>query len=103
MVILCNTYFVRFPQTAVESEASPGDALRSSLFTSPILNEEPRKPPVEPKPVTEGELQYFYNMRDIQNTMRLIIDGYDHIAPFVKFLNWSDAVSYTHLRATRPY
>lgn len=90
MVILCNTYFVRFPQTAVESEASPGDALRSSLFTSPILNEEPRKPPVEPKPVTEGELQYFYNMRDIQNTMRLIIDGYDHIAPFVKFLNWSD-------------
>lgn len=89
VTILCNTYFIRFPQTQVERDASPGDALRASLFFSPILNEEPRHAPIEPRPVTEGEMQYFYNMRDIQNMMRLVIDGYDHIAPFVKYLNWS--------------
>lgn len=89
VTILCNTYFIRFPQTQVERDASPGDALRASLFFSPILNEEPRHAPIEPHPVTEGEMQYFYNMRDIQNMMRLVIDGYDHIAPLVKYLNWS--------------
>ncbi|WFD41951.1 hypothetical protein MPSI1_000589 [Malassezia psittaci] len=90
VTILCNTYFIRFPLTQTETSASPGDALRASLFSTPILNEEPRNAPIEPHPVTEGEMQYFYNMRDIQNMMRLIIDGYDHIAPLVKYLNWSN-------------
>lgn len=90
IVILCRTYFVRFPLAPVDTDASPGDALRTALLGTPVLNEEPRRPPVEPRPVREGELKYFSNMRDIQNMMRLIIDGYDHIAPLVKYLNWSD-------------
>ena len=90
VVIMCNTYFIRFPLTEIETDASPGDALRASLQGTNVLNEEPRRPPIEPSPVHEGELRYYLNMRDIQNMMRLIIDGYDDIAPIVKYLNWSD-------------
>ncbi|KAL4400805.1 peroxisomal membrane protein [Malassezia pachydermatis] len=90
LTIMCNTFFIRFPITQEERDMSPGDALRASLRQGDILSEEPRAEPIEPRPVVEGELKYLLHMRDIQNMMRLIIDGYDHISPVVKFLNWSD-------------
>jgi len=90
ITIMCNTFFIRFPITDETRNMPPGDALRSVLQGCNVLHTEPTAPPIEPRPVVEGEMKYFLHMRDIQNMMRLIIDGYDHISPVVKYLNWSD-------------
>jgi hypothetical protein len=90
LTIMCNTYFIRFPLTHEDRNKAPCDALRASFNVPDMLRDEPRAPPIEPRPVKEGELKYFMHMRDIQNMMRLIIDGYDNISPVVKYLNWSD-------------
>lgn len=90
LTIMCNTFFIRFPITEETRNMSPGDALRSMWQNDSVLQSRPHAPPIEPRPVQEGEMKYFLHMRDIQNMMRLIIDGYDHISPFVKYLNWSD-------------
>ena len=90
VTIMCNTFFIRFPITDETRNMPPGDALRSVLQGCNVLHTEPTAPPIEPRPVVEGEMKYFLHMRDIQNMMRLIIDGYDHISPVVKYLNWSD-------------
>lgn len=87
---MCNTFFIRFPIDDETRNMAPGDALRSVLQGTNLLHNEPSAPPIEPRPVKEGEMKYFLHMRDIQNMMRLIIDGYDHISPVVKYLNWSD-------------
>ncbi|PKI85186.1 hypothetical protein MVES1_001028 [Malassezia vespertilionis] len=92
VIILCNTYFVRYPLTQAAAEASPGDALRAS-FPNKVLEQEPPCPPLEARPVREGELKFFVHLREVQNMMRLIIDSYDAIAPLVKHVNWSDIPS----------
>lgn len=90
LTLMCNTFFIRFPITDADRDMSPSNALRKTLNLPDILQDEPRAAPIEPRPVTEGELKYLMHMRDIQNMMRLIIDGYDHLSPVVKYLNWSD-------------
>jgi hypothetical protein len=42
-----------------------------------------------PNPPHEGTIKYYENLRDIQNMMKMVTDGYDAIAPAVPFLNWS--------------
>lgn len=88
-VILCRTYFKKHPLSVSDEGQSPGDALRSSLSAPLQPSTGTEQPPIAAKLAHENELQYFYNLRDIQNMMRLIIDGYDDLSPLVPFLNWS--------------
>ncbi|WFD30376.1 hypothetical protein MSPP1_001395 [Malassezia sp. CBS 17886] len=90
IIVMCKNYFTRFPRAPAETDQAPGDALRAALQGTAVLSESPRAPPLEPRPVHEGELRFYMNMRDIQNMMRLVIDAYDDIAPLVALLNWSD-------------
>lgn len=90
ITIMCNTFFIRFPIREDDRNLSPSDALRKSLHMPDLFQAEPQAPPIEPRPVMENDIKYLMHMRDIQNMMRLIIDGYDHISPVVKYLNWSD-------------
>ncbi|WFD34409.1 hypothetical protein MCUN1_001250 [Malassezia cuniculi] len=87
--ILCRTYFKKHPLSTDDLDASPGDALRSSLKEPLVPSTGAEQPPIAAKVAHENELQYFYNLRDIQNMMRLIIDGYDDLSPLVPYLNWS--------------
>ena len=89
IAIVCRTYFKRFPVSKAELNASPGQALRAALAAPLEPSHGPEQAPVVPKPAHEGELIYYENLRDIQNMMRLVIDGYDGLAPLVKYLNWS--------------
>ncbi|KAK0541398.1 hypothetical protein OC835_000189 [Tilletia horrida] len=79
------------PPAALSKIISPAEALR-------IATEDPvRHPPSERKaqsPITpelphEGSMQYYENVRDIQNMMALIAKGYDDISPIMPFINWS--------------
>ena len=47
------------------------------------------RPPLVPNPPAEGSIRYLENLRDIQNMMKMIPDGYDAIVPVVPYLNWS--------------
>ena len=88
-VILCRTYFKKHPLGESDISDTPGDALRESLKSPFQPSTGAEQPPIAAKIAHENELQYFYNMRDIQNMMRLIIDGYDDLSPLVPYLNWS--------------
>lgn len=46
-------------------------------------------PPLMPNPPHEGTIKYYENLRDIQNMMKMVTDGYDAVAPVVPYLNWS--------------
>ncbi len=50
-----------------------------------------------PNPPHEGTVKYYENLRDIQNMMRMIIDGYDLLAPTVPYLNWSSYSRSLHI------
>ncbi len=67
----------------------PADALRHSLLYPSSIGEGSVRPPLVPQPPTEGSIRYLANLRDIQNMMKMIPDGYDAIVPVVPYLNWS--------------
>ncbi|CAD6931479.1 unnamed protein product [Tilletia controversa] len=79
------------PAPALSAVISPADAFV-------IATEEPaRHPPSEYKaqaPIVpelphEGSLQYYENVRDIQNLMAMVALGYDEISPIMPYINWS--------------
>ena len=89
VVILCGTYFKKHPLSTEDADGRPGAALRASLREPLVPSRGAEQPPIAAKIAHENEMQFLYNMRDIQNMMRLIIDGYDDLSPLVPYLNWS--------------
>lgn len=67
LVILCKTYFIRFPLASIEADATPGEALRTAMNDTRMLDEGEPQPAYEPAPAHEGEVRYYMNLRDIQN------------------------------------
>ncbi|EPQ27380.1 uncharacterized protein PFL1_04919 [Pseudozyma flocculosa PF-1] len=76
---------------------TPADVLEYSTGHPTKTGEGDVKPPLVPNPPHEGSIKYYENLRDIQNMMRLVIDGYDAIAPLVPYLNWSSYTRSLHV------
>ncbi|GAC97550.1 hypothetical protein PHSY_005136 [Pseudozyma hubeiensis SY62] len=77
--------------------ASPADVLSYSTTFPTSTGEGNIQPPLVPNPPHEGTVKYYENLRDIQNMMRMIIDGYDLLAPTVPYLNWSSYSRSLHI------
>ncbi|SPC65972.1 related to PEX29 - peroxisomal integral membrane peroxin [Ustilago sp. UG-2017b] len=77
--------------------ASPAEVLAYSTTFPTSTGEGFVQPPLVPNPPHEGTVKYYENLRDIQNMMRMIIDGYDLLAPTVPYLNWSSYSRSLHI------
>lgn len=76
---------------------SPAEVLAYSTTFPTSTGEGVVQPPLTPNPPHEGTVKYYENLRDIQNMMRMIIDGYDLLAPTVPYLNWSSYSRSLHI------
>ncbi|SPO24493.1 related to PEX29 - peroxisomal integral membrane peroxin [Ustilago trichophora] len=76
---------------------SPAEVLAYSTTFPTSTGEGVVQPPLVPNPPHEGTVKYYENLRDIQNMMRMIIDGYDLLAPTVPYLNWSSYSRSLHI------
>ncbi|KDN47738.1 hypothetical protein K437DRAFT_255747 [Tilletiaria anomala UBC 951] len=77
------------PLSEAEVKRTPADVLRHSVLQPSSIGEGAVRPPLVPSPPAEGSVRYLENLRDIQNMMKMIPDGYDAIVPIVPYLNWS--------------
>ncbi|SJX63200.1 related to PEX29-peroxisomal integral membrane peroxin [Sporisorium reilianum f. sp. reilianum] len=84
-------------KSAASSTASPAEVLAYSTTFPTSTGEGVVQPPLVPNPPHEGTVKYYENLRDIQNMMRMIIDGYDLLAPTVPYLNWSSYSRSLHI------
>ncbi|PWY99610.1 hypothetical protein BCV70DRAFT_190474 [Testicularia cyperi] len=69
--------------------STPAEVLAYSTTFPTSTGEGVVQPPLTPNPPHEGTIKYYENLRDIQNMMRMVIDGYDVVVPVVPYLNWS--------------
>jgi hypothetical protein len=76
---------------------SPAEVLAYATTFPTSTGEGVVQPPLVPNPPHEGTVKYYENLRDIQNMMRMIIDGYDLLAPTVPYLNWSSYTRSLHI------
>lgn len=83
--------------TASTAAASPAEVLSYSTTFPTSTGEGIVQPPLTPNPPHEGTLKYYENLRDIQNMMKMIIDGYDLLVPTVPYLNWSSYSRSLHI------
>ncbi|UZJ57254.1 hypothetical protein CBS101457_006574 [Exobasidium rhododendri] len=102
-IILIRTHAARFPvgQLLDDSTTSgntnkaalvtqtPAQALAHAISKPSSTGQGAVRPPLIPNPPHEGTIKYYENLRDIQNMMKLVTDGYDAGAPLVPYLNWS--------------
>nr|CDI53806.1 conserved hypothetical protein [Melanopsichium pennsylvanicum 4] len=79
------------------NNASPAEVLDYATSLPTATGEGIAQPPLTPNPPHEGTVKYYENLRDIQNMMRMIIDGYDLLAPTVPYLNWSSYTRSLHI------
>lgn len=84
-------------KAAAATTAAPAEVLAYSTTFPTNTGEGVVQPPLVPNPPHEGTVKYYENLRDIQNMMRMIIDGYDLLAPTVPYLNWSSYSRSLHI------
>lgn len=78
-------------------EPTPAEVLKYATTFPTHTGEGKLQPPLMPNPPHEGTVKYYENLRDIQNMMRMVIDGYDAVVPIVPYLNWSSYARSLHI------
>ncbi|KAL9936143.1 hypothetical protein V8E36_004985 [Tilletia maclaganii] len=79
------------PPPALSAIISPAESLKAAV-EEPLRHppsESKALPPVLPELPHEGSMQYYENVRDIQNMMGMVSDAYDGIYPIMPYINWS--------------